>query len=240
MALALLTVQGPAIAEPPQVALAPQIMSVAATEQHVSLPSELVAERVREVLRDHRDSEAWSQLAGALPGMAFAGGADLSSTLEAGRLADSISAASSLPTVGGPMSWLPPWLTSLPPVGPLAGPLVGPLVAVLLTLVLLRVVSGMRKGRTTTGQDRQDQQDQQSLGPLAEATGVAVKSRSDLWFAKTLAMSGRPVNEIARQTKMTQDAVLMLIDLQDKSTPKRIANGGPLWGNTQPSNEINP
>ena len=228
VAWALLTVQGPLTAEVPQVALVPEDVNVAADKQHVTLPSELVAARVRDVLRDHRDSEAWKQLAGALPGMAFAGGADLSSTLEAGRLADSISAASRLPTVRGWRQWLPPRL-SLPKVGPirLSLPKVGPMVVVLLALVLARGVSRTGKGLT-------DRQNRQSLKRRAKTTEASVESSSNLCFVKTLAMSGRPINEIACQTRMTRDAVLILLELQAEGTPQGITEGGKPWWHGAP------
>lgn len=218
VAWALLTVQGPLTAEVPQVVLVPEDVNVAADKQRVTLPSELVAARVRDVLRDHRDSEAWKQLAGALPGMALTGGADLSSTLEAGRLADSISTASRLPTVRGWRRWLPPRL-SLPKVGPM--------VVVLLALVLARGVSRTGKGLT-------DRQNRQSLKRRAKTTEASVESSSNLCFVKTLAMSGRPINEIARQTRMTRDAVLILLELQAEGTPQGITEGGKPWWHGAP------
>lgn len=55
------------------------------------LPAELVASRVRAVLRDHTDGDAWQRLAGTLPDMIVRGGADVTSIFEAARLADEMS-----------------------------------------------------------------------------------------------------------------------------------------------------
>ena len=43
---------------------------------------------------------------------------------------------------------------------------------------------------------------------------------------KTLAMSGRSVNEIARQTKMAQDAIVILMELQPEGSRELTTKGG--------------
>ena len=55
-------------------------------------PAELVAARVRSVLRSNSD-EAWFDLADALPELALTGGADLTSTFEAAQLAEESASA---------------------------------------------------------------------------------------------------------------------------------------------------
>ena len=204
IAMVLLATQGPLIAENRQAFQFPQGVNADAGTQGLSLPSELVAARVRDVLRDHSDSRAWKQLADALPEMALAGGADLRSTLEAGRLADSISAASPLTTVGELIRWVPPWLR--PRIE--ARPVVAGLVAVLLTLVLVSVLHWIWKDRGNP----------QSLRNPVKPPEPAVRSRSDEWWVKSLAKNGRPVHEIARQTRMAQDAILILLELHGEGT----------------------
>lgn len=199
IAMVLLTVWGPLMVENPQ----------------VSLPSELVAARVREVLRDHRDTRAWKQLAEALPEMALAGGADLGSTLEASRLADSISSASpsitvreSKATARGSIGWMPSW----------SGIQIEfrPMVIVILALVLVSVLNQIGKTRTV----------RQAFNKPASPREPAVNGRSDPWFIKTLAKSGQPVHEIARQTRMAQDAIVVLLELQAEGTHQRVNSGG--------------
>ncbi len=223
IAIVLLAAQGTLMAENPQTFLPPQEVSADAGTQDLSLPSEVVAARVRDVLRDHSDSRAWKQLADALPAMALAGGADLGSTLEAGRLADSISAASLLTTVRESIRWVPPWLRArieaLPMgavlVGALVGALLGVLVLVLLTFALVKVLNWMWKGLS----------DGQSLKNPGNPPAPPVKDRSDTWWVKSLVKSGRPVHEIARQTRMAQDAILILLELHAEGTPQRVTHG---------------
>ncbi len=219
IAMVLLAVQGPLMAQSPQELVLPGELDAGADVPGISLPSELVAERVRDVLRDHRDSEAWKQLADALPEMALTGDADLGSTLEAGRLADSISTASlfitmresMLTTMREAIRWRPSWWgkrVEAPPV-----------VAVVLALVLVTALNWIWKGRSG----------RQSLKKREDPTEPAVKGRTDPWFVKSLADSGRPVHEIARQTKMAQDAILVLLELQANGTRRPVTHGGEAW-----------
>lgn len=215
IAMVLLAVQSPQLVEAPQISVVREEMNAGATMPQFSLPSELVAARVREVLRDHRDTRAWKQLADALPEMALAGGADLGSTLEASRLADSISGASPSTNVSEPIAtasesirWVPFWSGTLIDVRPVA--------IVVLALVLVSVLNWIWEN----GKDRQ------LFKKTASPTAPAVNGRNDPWFIRSLAKSGRPVHEIARQTSMAQDAILVLLELQPESTPQRMTGGG--------------
>ncbi len=207
-AIVLLTVQGPLTVESPQVSRGPAEVNARPYVLPTSLPSELVAARVREVLRDHRDSEAWEQLADALPEMVRTGGADPGSTFEAVRLADSISAVPLLTTARDAIPWLPSWSGAQ-----FKG---RPMIATLLALVLVSVFNWIWKDRTV----------RQSLEDPAKSPNPGVKGRRDPWFVRTLARSGRPVHEIARQTSMAQDAVMILLELQAEGTTQRVSRDG--------------
>ncbi len=215
ISLVLVTVWGPLIVETPQVSTVPEEANAGVSMPHISLPSELVAARVREALRDHSDTRAWKQLAEVLPAMALAGGADLGSTLEASRLADSISGASpsitvreSKATARGSIRWMPSWSGIQIEIRPM--------VMVILALVLVSVLNRIWKTRTV----------RQAFDKPGRPREPAVNGRSDPWFIKTLAKSGQPVHEIARQTRMAQDAILVLLELQAEDTPQRVTNGG--------------
>ena len=212
--LALLTVRGPVNTEAPQVPVFAEDVMVVTEELGALLPSELVAARVREVLHDHRDSEAWKRLASALPALAFEGGADLSSSIEAAWLADSIYAVSVEPVVREPTSergatrvpWLGAWLDS-----PFNRRLTA---SASLALILAGVVGWTFKRRT----------DPQSHGRRVKTSEASLESRGRV--VKTLAKNGQPVHEIARQTRMAQDGILLLLAIQSKGKPQTAADRG--------------
>ncbi len=96
----------------------------------------------------------------------------------------------------------------------LVGALVGVLVLVLLTFALVRVLTWMWKGLSGG----------QSLENPGNPPEPPVNDRSDTWWIKSLVKSGRPVHEIARQTRMAQDAILILLELQAEGTPQRVSD----------------
>ena len=167
-------------------------------------PAEVVAARVRSVLQDHRSTEAWKGLAGALPEMALSGGADLAGTFEAARLADSISALEVSPRALRSL-WAPAGLGSgrrggvewAQALG--AGVLAGTLVVALATL------ARSRKGRTGRRSQRAD-------------------GKGRVWAAQSLASSGIPVVEIARRTGMAQDGITVLLGLSRARNARQIAS----------------
>lgn len=154
-------------------------------------PAEVVASRVRDVLNDHANDAAWQELAGALPDLALAGGADIESTFEAARIAgEMVTAPPSVPApatsagddpVRGALQWL----------GSIDADLLGQLLAIAFGLFALSMLfkgSGSR-----------------SRSLRVEPTAIRCRE------ARALAAGGVPAYEISRRTGLARDAVSVLL-----------------------------
>lgn len=154
-------------------------------------PTEVVAARVRTVLRDHQDGEAWQELAGAIPELAVTGGADVEATFEAARLAEEMvtsqPAAPPTPT-SGPAAGSP----MLSGIRSLDFEAIAQLVALALGFfALVTVARGNLQPRATTG-------------PVG---GGAARLRE----ARQLAANGVPLFEISRRTGLARDALTVIL-----------------------------
>ena len=217
----LLAAQGPSpTAEVTQSVATEDVQAQAETER-VLLPSEIVAARIRQVLRDQRDAEASEPTAVALPAGALPAGAspagalpevalgdggdgeDLDSSGPQVSLSGSVSTSSLGTTMTESVRLAPSWLGAQIDVSPV--------VAVLLALVFGSVVAWIWRGRT----DRESLEE----GPRPKYSSVA-GPRTPWVAVQSLAMSGRPVHEIARQTEMAQDAILTLLELHNGGAPQ--------------------
>lgn len=174
----------------------------------VLLPAELVASRVRSVLQDHTDPDAWQGLAGTLPDMIVRGGGDVASLFEAARLADEMSGTlSGLPVTvtAAPQSESPPasagvsaptfvwpawldlrWAERLYENG--LGFVVWVAMALFGVLVVLRL---FRRG--------------------GGGTTRVMPVRTRLRDARALAGQGRSIPEISRETRLAREALSVLL-----------------------------
>jgi hypothetical protein len=157
-------------------------------------PAEIVAARVRDVLRDHADDRAWQELAGALPELALSGGADLESTFEAARLAEEMNrpVARTAPAAPLPLPVRPSsWSYVVAGIRAVDLDLVAQALALALgVFALTRVVKGSASRSRSS------------------ASGTpAVRCRQ----ARALAAEGLQPHEIARRTGLGQDAVSVLL-----------------------------
>lgn len=212
------------VAVPAQEAVVP----VAASTQEAVTPAALVADRVREVLRTPADPAGWGRLADALPEMALVGQADWESTLEAARLADSVSVASRAaeapdrtapPFAGWPVqpSQLLTLLTGVAVLGVLRST-----VRPTRTARTSSPVNGARPAPTSTrsnrGRTSASSADPRPRGPRrapnASASSTAPRAAGGAGRrTEVLAMArqGVPCPEIARRTGLAQDAVATLV-----------------------------
>ena len=165
-------------------------------------PAELVAARVRSVLRSNSD-DAWLDLADALPELALEGGADLTSTFEAAHLAEQ--AGSTAGRATQPSTWrgvraMRAWAASITPTQLVT------FVLAVLTLSMVTVTSLRRRGGQVT-----------SVRPRSQPPGMH-RSRVTARFseARQLASAGVAVPEIARRTGMARDAVTLLVGLRSR------------------------
>lgn len=161
-------------------------------------PAELVAARVRRVLLSNSD-DAWFELADALPELAFAGGADPTTTLEAARLAER--AGSTVARSTGTSEWagVRAWAASITRaqwITFVLGVFTLPMVA----LTLLR-----RHRAPAT-----------SVRFLVRSTGARNGVTSRFADARQLATAGLAVPEIAQRTGMARDAVTLLVGLSSR------------------------
>jgi len=153
-------------------------------------PAEVVAAQVRSVLHNHRDGDAWRGLADALPELALQGGADLESTFEAARLAETMSIETA---TDSPATVEPAWLTILRTVNV---ELLGTVLALVTALIVVWHAT----------RNRGAEQDP------PQPTRVPVRFRE----AYALASRGRSTAEISRRTGLARDAVTVLIGMQDR------------------------
>lgn len=194
-----------------------------------STPAAVVAERVRAVLRNHDDPEEWRQLAGVLPDMAVTGQAEWEGTLEAARLADSISGPpETARTVPAPRTAGTGWIGAL--FGRLRPSDIG---SILTTLVALGVIAWSMQAsgflawrrRTTASRGPQPGSPTGTTGTKAprRATPTGRRTRtpaspppqpsSRRREIMVLAQSGLTLPEIARRTGMAQDAVSVIMGM---------------------------
>ena len=160
-------------------------------------PAELVARMAREAMGLPADPAGWSALANALPEMALLGGADLESTFEAARIADSLSASASAlaePAVGADPGVMESVKTIL-----LSSLMQGRWMDIVLAFLVTGAVGAgivlLRRRRKNPKKAK------------APYRGDRVRA------ARSLASSGLSVHEIARRTGMAQDAVHVLMSL---------------------------
>ena len=149
-------------------------------------PAEVVAARVRAVLQDHANGQAWQELAGALPEMAVTGGADIESTFEAARLAEDMVAR--VPSLRAPPTV---WEEVVRRLKVIDVDMVTQALAVALGLFALWMVIAGKNQRPR----------------LADASVSSVRYRE----ARSLAAEGIPLYEIARRTGLARDAVSVLL-----------------------------
>lgn len=186
-------------------------------------PADVVAELARKALSRPGDTATWGALARTIPDMALVGGADLESTFEAARLADSLTAASLLEAqaprrvppvekavpapperlearrdtlkraLSAGLNWAGDPRVALPA-----------LVSLLGALVLLHAGRRRRPARRT------------------EAGG-----HGRVWAVRTMASGGVEVQEIARRTGMAQDAVRMALGMGASPATPAVAATAP-------------
>jgi len=182
---------------------------------HGVRPAQVVAAKVRAVLRGQGDPVAWKALATTLPELALVGGADVEATFNAARLADSVAAAGARATVrptvaaavrGGSTASAdrgPPSIfrATLPRNVSFAG------VVVLAGFGIGLGLLWRRGGRAS----------RRSVGGSAEADRLA--------DVLSLAATGIGVAEIARRTGMAQDAIRVLLGIRP---PSDLHNSGAL------------
>ena len=165
-------------------------------------PAELVATRVRSVLRSNSDA-AWFDLADALPELALMGGADLTSTFEAAQLAEQ--AGASVGSAIQTSEWAAvraarAWAASITPTQLIT------FVLAVFTLSVVTVTMLRRRGAPATSGRRVAQ----PTG--ASRTGVTARFAE----ARHLASTGLAVPEIAKRTGMARDAVTLLVGLRTR------------------------
>ena len=154
-------------------------------------PAELVASRVREVLRDHSDDVAWQELAGALPEMALSGGADIQSTFEAARIAeDMVPVATPVPSASSAAAGAA-FEEVLRLVRGIDVDMAGQLLAIAFGLFALTMLF---KG---SGNRARGARSEPAKGRCREA--------------RALAAGGVPVYEIAKRTGLAREAVSVLL-----------------------------
>ena len=156
-------------------------------------PAELVAARVRRVLLSNSD-DAWFELADALPELALAGGADLTTTFEAARLAERAGS-----TVATRRSGARAWAASVTRTQWIIF-LLGVFTLPMVALTLLR-----RHRAPAT-----------SVRFLVRSTGARNGVTSRFADARQLATAGLAVSEIAQRTGMARDAVTLLVGLSSR------------------------
>ena len=174
-------------------------------------PADFVAARVRSILRDADDSQAWDELAQGLPELALSGGADLMSTFEAAALAESLRPAGATGI-------------SSPDVPPMSAPILvdwrstTPFQAIALAVLLAAALAGLfrtwkrrgnRSARSGWGRRRRSRS-----GSGSRSGRGASPVMTPVAQARQLASAGITVPEIAQRTGMARDAVSILIGIQ--------------------------
>lgn len=185
-------------------------------------PAGYVAERVRGILDNPSDPARWQELAGALPELAMAGDGDWEATLDAARLADSVSvaalAAGSTPPVEPGMDIRAP-ATAGWPIQP------SDLLTLLAGLVALGVVvfsmrsagvsltprPGSRSAASGTPRNRKNPSVRKPVAAPARAADLPPASMAQQIVA--MAECGMTRSEIARRTGLAQDAVSVVVGL---------------------------
>ena len=168
---------------------------------HGTRPTEVVARLARQAMATPSDSAAWKALAGALPELALVGSADHVRTLEAARLADSLSVSSLAHTPSNEDGAAPPLssaeaLLARVPATARTGAIA--LFAILLTVI---VVWRVRARPSPPVRDR----------PSSTQAGR-------LWTAQTLASGGTDLPEIARRMGIAQEAVTLALRMAGTDT----------------------
>ena len=174
-------------------------------------PAAHVADQVRRVLRaEGRDASAWRALSEALPQMAVAGGAEISSTFAAAGLAREAGGAeagsgAAVPVpddgnalhAGGAPSAVVETLRGLD-----AG-LLGTLLAVVAVAVVLRRTTGSSAPRLA----------RRRRFARARPHDAALPASRPLAEVRDLAASGLSVPEVARRTRCSREVVTVLIQV---------------------------
>jgi len=171
-------------------------------------PAELVAQQVRSVLYSEDERLALQALAGALPELALNGGADLQATFAAARLAENLSSgsAASGEYVAESSSFL---LTLLRGIN---AELLGTLLAMIAVSLAFWLASGRARpglsGLSSVADDVKA-----FLIPHINALLRRPNRERRIRRALMLASSGIPLGEVARQTRISRDALSVLLSM---------------------------
>lgn len=168
---------------------------------HGVKPSEVVARLAREALHAPGDSASWASLGQAIPEMALAEGADMETTFEAARVADSLSSATGVTAVDAGTAPSTTENARSPMAGgvprlPVDGVLGGTTVLALAAFV---VMVFRRRSRST-----------RSPAPREVAAGRR-------WSAAAMASGGIAVPDIARRMGLSQEGVDLALRLKGGS-----------------------